>query len=56
VVRNNKTVFSALSVPLLYNSSPIAAKSSPEGFLVEFRGSSVTEQEMERRRHRDLKC
>jgi hypothetical protein len=29
-------VFSALSVPRLYNTSPLAAKKSPGEFLVEF--------------------
>jgi hypothetical protein len=47
-------VFSALSVPRLYNTSPFTAKKSPEEFLVEFRGSRVIEQEMAKRR--DLKC
>jgi hypothetical protein len=48
--------FSALSVPQLHNMSPLAGKKSPEEFLVEFRGSMVTEQEIARRLHCDLKC
>jgi hypothetical protein len=39
----------------LFNTSPLAAKKSPEEFLVEFQGSMVTEQEMARRLHSDLK-
>jgi hypothetical protein len=49
-------VFSALSVPRLYNTSPLAVKKSPEEFLVDFRGSRVIEQEMARRLHSNLKC
>jgi hypothetical protein len=49
-------VFSVLPVPLLYNTSPLAGKKSPEEFLVEFRGSRVIEQEMARRLQSDLKC
>jgi hypothetical protein len=49
-------VFSALSEPRLYNTSPFAAKKGPEEFLVEFRGSRVTEKEMAGRHHSDLKC
>jgi hypothetical protein len=41
-------VFSALSVPWLYNTSPFAAKKSPEEFLFEFQGSRVIEKEMPR--------
>jgi hypothetical protein len=37
-LRNNRIVFSALSVPLLYNTSPLAAEESPGEFLDEFRG------------------
>jgi hypothetical protein len=36
-------VFSVLSVPRLYNTSPHAAKKSPEEYLDQFRGSRVTE-------------
>jgi hypothetical protein len=32
VVPNNRTIFSALSVQQLYNTSPLAAKESPGGF------------------------
>jgi hypothetical protein len=32
-LRNSSTVFSALSVPRLYNTSPLAAKESPGGFI-----------------------
>jgi hypothetical protein len=49
-------VFSVLSLPRLYNTIPLAAKGSPEEFLVEFRGSRVSEQEKARRLHSDLKC
>jgi hypothetical protein len=49
-------VFSALSVPRLYNKSPLAAKKSPKEFLVEFQGSRAIKQEMTRRLHSDLKC
>jgi hypothetical protein len=48
-------VFSALSVPRLYNTSPLVATSSPEEFLVKFRGSRVIEQETARKLHSDLK-
>jgi hypothetical protein len=48
-------VFSALSLPRLCNKSLLAATKSPEGFLVEFRGSRVIEEEMARRFHSDLK-
>jgi hypothetical protein len=44
-------VFSAFSVQQLYNASLLAA----ERVLVEFRGSTVIEQEMARRLHSDLK-
>jgi hypothetical protein len=47
-------VFSALSVPRLFNTSPRATKKSPEEFLVEFRRSMVTEQEMASRFHSGL--
>jgi hypothetical protein len=47
-------VFSVLPMPRLYNARPLAAKKSPEEFLVEFRGSRVIEQEMARRLHSDL--
>jgi hypothetical protein len=46
-------VFSALSVPRLYNKSPLAAK---ESVLVEFRGFMEIEQEIARSLHSDLKC
>jgi hypothetical protein len=46
-------VFSALSVPQIYNANPLAAKKSP---LVEFRGSMLIEQEKARRLHSNLKC
>jgi hypothetical protein len=36
--------------------SPLAAKESPEEFLVEFRDSMVIEQEMVLRPHSDLTC
>jgi hypothetical protein len=36
-------MFSALSMLWLYNTSPLAAKRSPEEFLVEFMGSTVIE-------------
>jgi hypothetical protein len=49
-------VFSELSMLQLYNPSPLAAKKSPEEFLVEFQGSRVIEQEMARRLHSNLKC
>jgi hypothetical protein len=49
------TVFSALSVPRLYNTSPRAAKKSPEEFIVNFGGSRAIEQDMTRRLHSDLK-
>jgi hypothetical protein len=42
---------SALSVPRLYNMSPLAAKES----FSEFRGSREIENEMARRFHSDLK-
>jgi hypothetical protein len=44
-------VFSALSVPRLYNASPLAGEMS-----FEFRGSRAIEQEMARRLRNDLKC
>jgi hypothetical protein len=50
---DNKTVVFALSVPRLYNTSPLAGKKS---FLAEFRGSRVIEQEIATRLHSDLKC
>jgi hypothetical protein len=49
-------VFSTLSVPWLYNTSPLAAKKSPEEFSLEFQGSRVIEEEMARRLRSDLKC
>jgi hypothetical protein len=49
-------MFSALSVPRLYNTRPLAAMKDPEEFLGEFRGSREIEQEMARRLHSDLKC
>jgi hypothetical protein len=48
-------LFSSLSMPRLHNTSPLAAKESPEEFLVELRGSIVIEQEMTRKLHSDLK-
>jgi hypothetical protein len=55
-LRKSRTVFSALFVPRLFNTSPLAAKKIPGEFLFEFRGSWVIEQEMSRRLHNDLKC
>jgi hypothetical protein len=57
IVCATKTVelFSALSVPRLYNTSALAAKKSPGEILVEVRGSRVIEQEMARRLQSDLK-
>jgi hypothetical protein len=49
-------VFSALSLPWLYNTSPLAAKKGPEEFLGEFRGSMVIERDMAGRLDCDLKC
>jgi hypothetical protein len=49
-------VFSALSLPRLYNTNPLTVKKIPGEFLVEFRSSRVIEQEMARRLHGDLKC
>jgi hypothetical protein len=46
-------VFSAMSMPRVYSTSLLAAK---RRVLVEFWGSRVTEQEMARRLHSDLKC
>jgi hypothetical protein len=54
-LRNNRTVFSALPVPRLYNTSSLVARKSPGEFLVEFRGSTTIEQEMAKRLHSDLK-
>jgi hypothetical protein len=48
-------VVSALSVPRLYTTSPLAAKKSPAEFFVEFRGSGVIEQDIPRRLHSELK-
>jgi hypothetical protein len=49
-------VFSAFSVPRVYNTSPPAAKKNREEYSVEFRGSRVTEQEIAIRLDSDLKC
>jgi hypothetical protein len=46
-------VFSALSVPQLYNMGPLAAKKS---FLIEFRACRVIEQKLARILHSDFKC
>jgi hypothetical protein len=54
-LHNGRTLFSALSVPRLYNTSTLAAIKSAEEFLVEFRGSRVIEQEIGRRLHSALK-
>jgi hypothetical protein len=48
-------VFSALSVPRLCNTSPLADQKSPDEFLVEFQGPRMIEQEITRRLHSDLK-
>jgi hypothetical protein len=45
-------VFSVLSVPQLYDTSPLADK---EGLLVECQGSRVIEQDVARRLHSDSK-
>jgi hypothetical protein len=50
-LRNSITVFSALSVQRIYNTTTLEAKKSPGEFLVEFRGSRVIEQEMTRTLH-----
>jgi hypothetical protein len=55
-LRSSRTVFSALSVPRLNNTSPLTAKKSPGEFLVWCRGPRVIEQEMARRLQCDLKC
>jgi hypothetical protein len=55
-LHNSRTVFSALSVPRLYNTSPLAAKKNAEEIVVEFLGSRLIEQEISRRLHSDLKC
>jgi hypothetical protein len=55
-LRKNRTVFSALSVPRLYNTSALVAKERPGEFLVKFRGSRGNEQGMAVRLRGDLKC